>query len=481
MSNADDMQNEEQKIVTSQPGGTAFMDKIAQITDAVQGEGAEAFKRFVKELQEKQEAMLASAAQMEQLIAIIKSSETLSSLSVKETGETFKGTAEQRKNILEHFSKQLNSYYLSAETFKMVSENIQAKGAEMANLLPYIEEIMKEPKYDGQSLEMILAKGLNVNLDPIEGSLWEELSKNAAAAMVARAKEIQAKKQQEENTTHVIAKVPTEIDYPLDKINASIFNLLQEADGTGQLNFRFSAEKHGTEKQADILYSIDFDALKNEIAITKQLTAFDKRVYIAVSALFNYGNEVVSASQIYRAMGNGEKSPSKAAVAKINESLTKMAGAKIYLDNTNETDLYPKYDKFVYDGYLLPMERVNAFINNQIVESAIHIFREPPLTTFARQRKQITTVNRSLLESPINKTNANLALEDYLIEEISHMKGKRGRSKRMLFSTIAEKTNRKTEKKSRLTDTIERFLDYYKKDGFIKGYTMDKDGVNIIL
>ena len=75
-----------------------------------------------------------------------------------------------------------------------------------------------------------------------------------------------------------------------------------------------------------------------------------------------------------------------------------------------------KYNHFRYDAALLPLERMQAIVNGQTVDSAFHLFREPPLITFAKERKQVTTIERKVLQTPISKTNQNLLIEDYLLE-----------------------------------------------------------------
>ena len=179
-------------------------------------------------------------------------------------------------------------------------------------------------------------------------------------------------------------------------------------------------------------------------------------------------------------MGN-RGNPNTEDLQKINDSLTKMGAARVYLDNAQEVQVNKKYARFKYDASLLPFERISAYINGQLVESAIHLFREPPLITFARERGQITGLTRQLLESPISKTDANLQLEDYLLERIGHMKSPKSKAPRkMLFSTIYERCGITTKKqRQRAPEKIRRYLDHYNKCGWIAGYTMDKDGVTI--
>lgn len=281
----------------------------------------------------------------------------------------------------------------------------------------------------------------------------------------------------------IIAQQAENLDYPLDKPNSKIWNLLTTADENGQLSFAIDTAKKGSGKEALIYYSIDFTALESlpELNITKQLTPFDKRVYIIAAALFNAGNEVITATQIYKA--DHDKLPSDKDLKKINDSLTKMGAAHIYIDNKQEISINKKYPKFKYDASLLPFERMSAYINGQLAEAAIHLLREPPLITFARERKQITTIDRQLLLAPVSKTDANLRIEDYLIERISHMKSPHSRAPRkLLYSTIFENCGITEKKqKQRAPEKIRRFLDYYIECELIKGYAETKEGITITL
>lgn len=264
------------------------------------------------------------------------------------------------------------------------------------------------------------------------------------------------------------------VEYPLDKVNSQIWSLLEE-DTRGQLALK--AERVGSSTPLNIYYAIDFEALEGDITITRRLTAYDKRAYIAISALFNAGNSVITMTQIYYAMGYTGK-PGRSDLERINMSITKMTGARIYVNNEQEASSY-KYDKFVYDGSLLPVERGTAVSGGQFSDSAIHLFREPPVISFAKQRRQITTIDVKLLQSPVNKTDQNLILDDYLIERIARAK-KKGSSHRILFKTLYEKVGVTTSKqKQRIPEKVRKYLDHYRQCGMISGYDMGKDGVTV--
>lgn len=276
----------------------------------------------------------------------------------------------------------------------------------------------------------------------------------------------------------VFAKPAEYIPLPVDKINNTLWGLISRPKDNGQIGVDLEAltSKKGRKKEAIVYAGITFDGTDG-MKITRQIDPYDKRVYIAAGGLFNGGNSTFSASQIYREMGN-EGQPSSADIQRINASLDKMGTARLYVDSTEETKVNKGYKSFKYDAPLLPFERVSAYIDNSLCDFAIHLFREPPLITFARERKQITQITRELLTSPISKTIANLTLEDYLLERIGRMKSDKSNANRKIaFDTVFEKCNITTKKqKQRAPKKIETYLTHYKKCGWIKGYQKDANG-----
>ena len=185
----------------------------------------------------------------------------------------------------------------------------------------------------------------------------------------------------------VFASPTDTLSLPLDKVNSSIWRLISQQKENGQIGVDLEAvtSKKGSKKEAVVYAGISFDEADG-MRITRQIDPYDKRVYIAVGGLFNGGNSIFSASQIYRAMGN-DGQPSSADVQRINASLDKMGTARLYVDSTQETTVNKGYKSFKYDAPLLPFERMTAYIDNTLCEVAIHLFREPPLITFAKERK----------------------------------------------------------------------------------------------
>lgn len=274
----------------------------------------------------------------------------------------------------------------------------------------------------------------------------------------------------------------TTIEYPLDKTSTSLFmgglwRDIKEED-QGQLTFAFYVGKDKNKKPLNVIVSIDFNSIENEVKITKHLTEFDKRVYIAIAALHNAGNSVVSLTQIYYAMGN-TSTPNASQRSKINDAITKMTGAKISISDLEVAKSF-NCDTYTYDGFLLPVARISQIINGQFTDAAIKIQDELPLISFAKLRKQITTFDIKLLQAPISMTDTNLAIEDYLLDRIFTYKHQKVKSFKILFNTLYERVNLTTAKqRSRAPEKIQTYLDYWQSQGLIKKYTMAADNVVI--
>lgn len=385
---------------------------------------------------------------------------------------------------------------------------------EIEELTPYLNaEIKKYPEYEGKSYtDLIDELPFSAIPDLITaatdtGTNTEEPAETEPAEAEEPAEGEEIDPEEEERIYQIITDLLTirdaarrykttkvqgtdKIDYPVDKPNNNMWDNVWRAlkeNPDGQLTFSFDVKKRGEKEELPLLVSINFDALQ-DIEITKRLTPFDKRVYIAISALFNAGNDVITLSTIYRHMGyKGRAGGSD--LEKIHKSVLKMLAAQITVDNELEVQRHKKYGHFKYRGTLLPVE-LGEFYNVQgaLTDAAIHILREPPLMTFARNRDQITTVSLKLLQSPVNKTDANLMLEDYLIVQIKRaQKNKAHGRARMLYKTIykhagiPEKPTTSAEKsaKQRAPGKIEKYLKHYQQEGTITSYSIEKDGVTI--
>ena len=290
--------------------------------------------------------------------------------------------------------------------------------------------------------------------------------------------------------------------FPIDKVNKTIWRLLEKHSAGDQIGIHM--ESRASKDPVLLYYAISFDELENQgITITKRLTAYEKRVYVAAGALYAIkGQMPFTYTELYYAMGYTGK-PGGNDLDKLAAAVTKMGGARIFVDNSQEIAAKYDYPRFRYDGYLFPMERVTAIVDGKVTDAAIHLFREPPLITFARQREQITQINIKLLQSPASKTEANIALEDYLIERIAQARNERHKLEkkrcktdeerrkkaealrkdpRILFATLYEHAEIKTKmQRQRAPEKVKRILEHYKGCNFIRDYKIDDTGITITL
>lgn len=393
--------------------------------------------------------------------------------------ESLKKVTDQLKDIFADIPK--NYFSAVTELFGAVSKAIE----EHPVFAIYIEELDKlsqEEQYKGIDFSDTHIEYLDeehkIEADTPKNKALHEAYRRA----VERYEKGQGK--QKQAIVKVEKKRSPATVIPVDKINRNVWKGIEETDPNGQINFQFLTGKQGKKYRGIeplVTYSLDFSSLEESLPIVKKLTSFDKRVMVAVGALFNAGNSTITLTDIYHKMGNAEtKRPNSTDLKKINESLTKQLKAHLKIDNYEEERAGLKYPRFKYDSTLLQFERVTAEIDGKITEGAIHFFREPPLLSFAKGRGQITTVKNAVLESPLPKTDKNLKIDDYLIEEISFMKVNKAFSNKILFSTLFEACGLVGDKNpARIKDTIKEYLTHYKKTAFIKNFEIKKDYILI--
>lgn len=270
------------------------------------------------------------------------------------------------------------------------------------------------------------------------------------------------------------------IGYPTDKVNCHLWGNLRIGKQT--ILKAESDRDRARGKRADIIAMLNFEELDG-VKISRPLTIYDKRVFIAVANLVNEGQYIITPTQIYRAMGSPTTTKlNQTDKEKILESLSVLVRARVFIDNTTEAKLYG-YDQIKGDFPLLAASIVTAYVDGQLTEGALEIAEFPKLFQFSIDRGQITTVPIKLLESPINKTKANMTLEDYLIRRISQMNNPNKKvPNKILLSTLYEQCGI-TERKQRsrlVNDKLPKLLEHYVKTGYIKSYTLDDKSITII-
>lgn len=314
---------------------------------------------------------------------------------------------------------------------------------------------------------------------------WNFLQDFANAIREA-VKAFKAQVKEKQGQLSITAQKANNLIHAIDKVDENLFaGMFDEKASNQPALFNTVTTKKG--QKINVTAYINYEKLPKEI--TKELTDYDRRVYEAAAAIYNAGNKVTTLTQLYYTMGGAGK-PAQKQIEKINQSVTKMMGTLFHIDNQDEVANNINYPKIEYDGALLPMERVTATINGKITESAIHLFREPPLMTFARERKQIFTCSIELLQSPLNISETKFAIEHCLLSLLAMGKHESEKEKKkpeqhrkpvkkeMLLETIyqrAKTTDRRT--KPRTKEKIVTLLTHYKNMGQIKDFKLTNDRV----
>lgn len=411
------------------------------------------------------------------------------------------GKFEQSKNLLksiEQISKNIQditSIFPSSDLVvisKSILNGLKEYFELAETLKPFIETELKKAQQERPEMKKITVDDIAtpstcslLNIDETElKRLKKEFEDNTdpvfknidmVYSIINNARNAYEKGQEKSLLPKISPKKITELQYPLDKVNSYLWELTINET----VALKAESDKDSKKgKQASIYVLLDFDELDG-VKISRQLTSYDKRVFIAVANLKAQGHDTITAWQVYNAMG-GVSRPKKDTIEKIIQSIETLSKCRVTIDNTEEAKLYNRYDRVKATFYLLPTEICSGYIKGTIVDNAIKILEIPKLLTFAEQRGQLTTVPLRLFESPISKTEANLLLEDYLFNRIARMKNSPKITRTILLDTVYSKCNVTTYKqKARLPEKIERLLQFYKDESWIKGFTITERSIEI--
>jgi len=317
----------------------------------------------------------------------------------------------------------------------------------------------------------------------------EKLRNEHIKAIRQLTKEVWKYHQKKLNPPQISTKTvfPRELVLSTDKVTQKVFSGKLDSNES----FSVITGRKGN-KEISALLSIDFDDLGKDVL----LEPFDKAVHAAVGSLYDAGNEYMTPQMIFKVQSGNKKSKiTENNFHEISKSVQKCIDTKIELDASAEAAAYG-FDKAkaTYYGQLLMADRMKIVeLNGEVVE-AIHVYRKPILYEYAEMKNQVARIDLSLLDTPLNKTNEVLILQDYLLRRISAMKNPKSKlDKTILYKTIFEQIKIEAEtdgalrkKKTKIRSQVRDMLDYWKEHNFIKNYTETKRGsgyysINIFL
>lgn len=268
---------------------------------------------------------------------------------------------------------------------------------------------------------------------------------------------------------------PTDYISPIDKVsNKAWEGVLNSTDLVGVEVIK----KTKSRKPIYTMVSIDHSELEGvQINGRRELTPFDREVHDAiVTLLIEGGNQYITVNMIYQTMtGKSSAHCSPKQAEAISDSITKLMFSHAIIDATQEATVDKRISRARYDSNLLNAKRLTVSINGTTTE-AIQVLATPILYDYANQKNQIGRFDMKLLDSPLNKNEETIILEGYLRRRVDTIK-KGSLAPTILYETIYKQLditagsqasyNNKTKK---IRDNVKRLLDFWKKEGFIKGY-----------
>lgn len=287
--------------------------------------------------------------------------------------------------------------------------------------------------------------------------------------------------------------------------NPLLNELYSEADD-GQLR-TFPAlvrEKQGKAEQVVSYVSFYYDDSVDLEILNKKgrfnITAYDRRVYNAVSTLFVNGRKTVSLAEIFGVMtGYTKRNPSKSQIDSIERSLEKLKCIKVYIDLTAEvkhklienkqplidagilSDRNDRIKKAVIEDNMIHFRKGELVSEKGKVFKSIQIIGEPALLTYNRAKKTFLTIPMEYigLEGQ-NSTDKTIAFQDYLLMRIFSYKNGKMRENKILYDTLYRDSGQERPEDSkgfiRDRETVAKMMEEWKNKGLITGFAEIKEG-----
>ena len=160
------------------------------------------------------------------------------------------------------------------------------------------------------------------------------------------------------------------------------------------------------------------------ITLSQQVTPFDMAVMDAAYTIMCTGLNVLTAEWICKVMsGNMDQKITAQKISAVRESIDKLRSVHIKIDCKNEIntrrDTKGKVKKFVYESYLLPLDKIEAkYESNGKEVVAYPVLTKPALYRYAEIVHQIVDVPAELLDtnSEFADTDEAILIKRYVIK-----------------------------------------------------------------
>lgn len=223
------------------------------------------------------------------------------------------------------------------------------------------------------------------------------------------------------------------------------------------------------------------------LQIQKHLTPFDKQVQTGIFTLLENGYTAFTAKQVYEVFA-GKTTTSPQAIGHVTRSINKQRTTLISIDWTAHAKMkglpvdQQQGDYIATEENLLLLRRVKLRCNGQELDG-YSVIEEPILYRYAKQVGQLSTIDRKLLDVPVNNTEVNIILKNELLERIDTMKKRNGKiSNNIAFETLYKLAGigENRMEQGRIRTAVEKMLQSWKESGFISGYATNKEKNKIV-
>jgi len=229
---------------------------------------------------------------------------------------------------------------------------------------------------------------------------------------------------------------------------------------------------------------------ENKIQIKGEFSPYDRTVHNAVCALHAAGNEVFTASMIYRTLtGSVEREyVSQTALNDITESIDKSRRMFLKIDFVDEARARKlDIDKVTFESYLLPAKKITVVTGGYEKVEAWKLLDIPPLYAYAVLTKQIILTPVPLLDlnDIVNNTKELIPVKAYLLQRIEIMKNDRNqmKSRCIVYDTIFKESGieiKHATQRQRLRKYISSILAMWRDEhSYIKNFAEYKEGRTI--
>lgn len=279
-----------------------------------------------------------------------------------------------------------------------------------------------------------------------------------------------------DKTLRQSVKKPRKRNDPITKVAQNITNPALFDEVGALVDVAGKSEKKAGKS---VTTSVSIKIPRDNVEIEKKLTEWDNEVYNGVISLWNAGNKVFTAAQVFEATA-GSYPKSKDQIAKTTASLDKFRFMYVKLDYTEEArgrDLRDENGNEIspiLETYLLAAEKIIIRTANGIKSEGYMLLREPVLYTHAKAIGQVASYPARYLETStdFNNTEQNVLIKTYLIRRITQAKNKKSKmGNRITYSSIFEHANidsAKTQEKKRAY--IKSLLNGWQNQGLFKSW-----------